>query len=66
MQRIRDRVEVRDVAKTIGRELRTRYLNPKWVEGMKEEDYAGAREMAKFVEFMWGWLFMGQENRVNA
>ena len=55
MQRIPDRVEVEDVAKTIGRELRTRYLNPEWIEGMKEEDYAGAREMAKFVENMWGW-----------
>ncbi|MFW6142791.1 MAG: cobaltochelatase subunit CobN, partial [Desulfovermiculus sp.] len=48
-------VEVEDAAKTIGRELRTRYLNPKWIEGMKKEDYAGAREMSKFVEYMWGW-----------
>ncbi len=55
MQRISDRVEVEDVARTIGRELRTRYLNPKWIEGMKEEKYAGAREMSNFVEYMWGW-----------
>jgi len=48
-------VEVEDAAKTIGRELRTRYLNPEWIKGMKEEDYAGAREMAHFVEYMWGW-----------
>ncbi|MFP4049656.1 MAG: cobaltochelatase subunit CobN, partial [Desulfovermiculus sp.] len=48
-------VEVENAAKTIGRELRTRYLNPKWIEGMKKEDYAGAREMSKFVEYMWGW-----------
>ncbi len=36
-------------------ELRVRYLNPKWIEGMMEFDYAGAREMQKLVEFMWGW-----------
>ena len=30
------------VGKTIGRELRTRYLNPLWIEGMKKEAYAGA------------------------
>ncbi|MDY6853673.1 MAG: cobaltochelatase subunit CobN [Thermodesulfobacteriota bacterium] len=55
MQRIPDRIEVEGITKTIGRELRTRYLNPKWIEGMKREDYAGAREMEKFVEYMWGW-----------
>ena len=55
MQHIPDRVEVEDIARTIGRELRTRYFNPKWIEGMKKEDYAGAREMSKFVEYMWGW-----------
>ncbi|MBW2200699.1 MAG: cobaltochelatase subunit CobN, partial [Deltaproteobacteria bacterium] len=55
MQRIPDQVTVENVAKTIGRELRTRYLNPKWIEGMKKEDYAGAGAMANFVEYMWGW-----------
>lgn len=55
MQRIPNQVGVEDVKKTIGRELRTRYLNPKWIEGMKQEDYAGAAAMAKFVEYMWGW-----------
>jgi cobaltochelatase CobN len=48
-------VEVEDAAKTLGRELRTRYLNPEWIAGMKKEDYAGAREMSKFVDYMWGW-----------
>lgn len=36
-------------------ELRARYLNPNWISGMMEYDYAGAREMMKFVEYMWGW-----------
>ncbi|RZN38539.1 MAG: cobaltochelatase subunit CobN [Methanophagales archaeon ANME-1-THS] len=37
------------------RELRARYFNPKWLEGMMEHDYAGAREMMKFIENLWGW-----------
>jgi cobaltochelatase CobN len=36
-------------------ELRARYFNPKWIEGMMEYDYAGAREFMKFTEYMWGW-----------
>ncbi len=54
-QQISGQVKVEDAAKTIGRELRTRYLNPEWIQGMKKEDYAGAREMANFVNYMWGW-----------
>ncbi len=36
-------------------ELRARYFNPKWIKGMIEYDYAGAREFMKFTEYMWGW-----------
>ncbi|MFW6044280.1 MAG: cobaltochelatase subunit CobN [Planctomycetota bacterium] len=55
MQRDPNKVEVESATKTIGRELRTRYLNPKWIKGMKKENYAGAREMSNFVDYMWGW-----------
>ncbi len=48
-------LRVESSSETIGRELRSRYLNPKWINGMKKEEYAGAREMSKFVEYMWGW-----------
>jgi len=48
-------LKVEDMAKTLGREMRSRYLNPQWIKGMKKEDYAGAREMAHFVEYLWGW-----------
>ncbi|MFH0784914.1 MAG: cobaltochelatase subunit CobN [Pseudomonadota bacterium] len=48
-------VKVEDMAATLGRELRARYLNPKWIEGMQREDYAGARAMSNFVEYLWGW-----------
>lgn len=46
---------VEALSSTLGRELRSRYLNPKWIEGMKREGYAGAREMNEFLENMWGW-----------
>jgi cobaltochelatase CobN len=55
MQRDPTRTSVEDIAKTVGQELRSRYLNPKWIEGMKSENYAGARAMSNFVEYMWGW-----------
>ena len=50
-----DNAFVEDVETAIGRELRARYLNPKWIEGMKQENYAGAREMNRFAEHLWGW-----------
>jgi len=46
---------VSSLGEAIRRELRTRYFNPKWIEGMMGEGYAGAREMDKFVEYLWGW-----------
>ncbi len=55
MQRRPDEIKVEDLSRTIGREMRTRYLNPKWINGMKKEGYAGAREMSNFVEYLWGW-----------
>ena len=55
MQRTKDEIKSENIEKTIGREMKTRYLNPKWIEGMKKENYAGAREMSNFVDYMWGW-----------
>lgn len=46
---------VEQLSLTLSRELRSRYSNPKWIEGMKQEGYAGAREMNEFLENMWGW-----------
>ncbi|MCG8615007.1 MAG: cobaltochelatase subunit CobN, partial [Desulfobacterales bacterium] len=48
-------LNVEDVGLSIGREMRTRYLNPKWIEGVKSEDYAGAKAMSDFAEYLWGW-----------
>ena len=39
----------------IENEAYARYLNQKWMDGMKEHGYAGAREVAKMFENLWGW-----------
>jgi cobaltochelatase CobN len=39
----------------IGREFRSRYVNPNWIRGMQQEGYAGAGAMREFVEYLWGW-----------
>jgi cobaltochelatase CobN len=48
-------VKMESLSKFLGQETRTRYLNPKWIEGMKAENYAGAREMSNYAEYLWGW-----------
>ncbi|MDW7731773.1 MAG: cobaltochelatase subunit CobN [Methanolobus sp.] len=35
--------------------IRSRYLNDKWIEGMMKSGYAGGRMMAEFVDNLWGW-----------
>ncbi len=54
-QRNPNAAHIEDIERTIGEELRSRYLNPKWIAGMKKDNYAGARQIDKFVEYMWGW-----------
>ncbi|WNY26596.1 cobaltochelatase subunit CobN [Methanolapillus ohkumae] len=44
-----------DLETYISNELAARALNPKWQEGMRENGYAGSREMAKMIENLWGW-----------
>ena len=44
------------LAQFLNTELTVRYFNPKWIEGMMEHGYAGARYFdSKFVENLWGW-----------
>jgi cobaltochelatase CobN len=39
----------------MGRELRARYLNPKWIEAMLRQGYAGARFVRQITDNLWGW-----------
>jgi cobaltochelatase CobN len=54
-QRAVGAVKLEELQKFLGVEMRARYLNPKWIEGMKAEKYAGAGEMSRYVENLWGW-----------
>ncbi len=55
MQRKAGRGAIQPIASILGKELRSRHLNPKWISGMMKEGYAGAREISNFVEYLWGW-----------
>jgi cobaltochelatase CobN len=50
-----ERSEVSSLHDIFSKELRTRYYNPRWIEGMMEQGYSGAREMDRFTEYLWGW-----------
>ncbi len=47
--------EVETLEHFFNRELRSRYFNPKWIRGMMEHKYDGARYMATFTEDLWIW-----------
>nr|WP_321420603.1 cobaltochelatase subunit CobN [uncultured Methanomethylovorans sp.] len=50
-----DNPEIISLKEALRTELRARYFNPQWITGMMEADYAGARQMMKTAEYMWGW-----------
>ncbi|MHC1579397.1 MAG: cobaltochelatase subunit CobN, partial [Candidatus Alkanophagales archaeon] len=50
-----DAVEVRTLAEEIGRVVRTKLLNPKWIEGMKRHGYKGAGDISKRIGRVFGW-----------
>jgi cobaltochelatase CobN len=56
-----EQVEVRDLADEMRRVVRTRLLNPKWIEGMKVHGYKGASDIMKRVTRVYGWSASTQE-----
>jgi cobaltochelatase CobN len=56
-----ENVEIRDLADEIRRVVRTRLLNPKWIDGMKEHGYKGASDIMKRVTRVYGWSASTQE-----
>jgi len=50
-----DNAKMENLERFYSRELRSRYFNPKWIRGMKEHGYDGARYMETFTENMWVW-----------
>jgi len=49
-----ERVKYRSAAEAIDHAVRTRLLNPKWIDAMLAHGYDGAREIAKRVEYVVG------------
>ena len=47
--------EIVELDRYINVNIRSRYLNDKWIEGMMNSGYAGGRMMAEFVDNLWGW-----------
>ncbi|NLL94697.1 MAG: cobaltochelatase subunit CobN [Thermoplasmatales archaeon] len=47
-------INVHDLADEIRRVVRTKLLNPKWIEGMKEHGYKGAADMMKRIVRVYG------------
>ncbi|MGM9571276.1 MAG: cobaltochelatase subunit CobN, partial [bacterium] len=53
--------EVLDLADEIRRVVRTKILNPKWIEGMKRHGYKGASDISKRIGRIYGWEATTQE-----
>ncbi|MES2530150.1 MAG: cobaltochelatase subunit CobN, partial [Pseudomonadota bacterium] len=45
---------VRTLTEEIGRVIRSRVVNPKWIDGVKRHGYKGAFEMAATVDYLFG------------
>lgn len=47
--------KVRTLKEELNRVIRSRLLNPKWIEGMREHGYKGAFEMAASVDYLFAY-----------
>ena len=56
-----EHIEIRDLADEIRRVVRTKLLNPKWIEGLKKHGYKGAADIMKRVTRVYGWEASTQE-----
>lgn len=56
-----EHVEVRDMADEVRRVVRTKLLNPQWIDGMKRHGYKGAGDISKRVGRVYGWEATTQE-----
>ncbi|GAB4316729.1 MAG: cobaltochelatase subunit CobN [Methanobacteriaceae archaeon] len=51
--RINPKIET--LAQFMSNEIRTRMLNPKWIDGMLKEGFSGANEIAKEIGYLFAW-----------
>ena len=50
-----EKIKIRTLKEEFNRVFRSRVLNPKWIEGMREHGYKGAFEMAATVDYLFGY-----------
>lgn len=50
-----DKVKIRDAAEECKFVFRSKALNPKFIEGLKEHGYAGAGTLSSLTEYVFGW-----------
>ncbi len=50
-----DRPVTRDLARETARIVRSRILNPKWLEGLKRHGFKGAQEISAVLDSLFGW-----------
>lgn len=64
VQNLRDTSEViiDPAGRAIGKEMRTRYLHPKWIRAQQAEGYSGTLQVLKATQFLWGWQVTAPES----
>ncbi|ALK05159.1 MAG: protoporphyrin IX magnesium chelatase [Methanosarcina sp. 795] len=50
-----DRAEMVGMQEYLSKDLRARYFNDKWIEGMQNSGYSGGSMMSEFVDNLFGW-----------
>ncbi len=50
-----DRIKTRDLEREIAYMMRTRILNPKWIDGLKDHGFIGANLIADNINHAFGW-----------
>ena len=50
-----ERVKIRDTKRETARILRSKILNPKWLEGLKRHGFKGAQEISAALDSLFGW-----------
>jgi cobaltochelatase CobN len=50
-----DRLKTRTLEEETAYVMRSRVLNPKWLEGLKRHGFKGVQELSKLTEYMLGW-----------
>lgn len=48
-------VKIKSLKEETARIMRSRILNPKWIEGLKRHGYKGAMEVSAMVDIVFGW-----------